>query len=537
MSRKSGISSTRTRLPNSLFGYSCDPAYGRRANNEGRVVNEIYCLFVNERLSYEAIADRINTDSKFSPVLKRKRMSKVQVYRILRRPEYCGMEQDSHGGYKASENFDLIVKPRIWIQAQVLLARKTDDHKNVQSRLAHPLSGIIKCADCHQCYYSTKDMYYAHKHLGKNKSDCDNPNTYIAKSDIESYLLELLLAYCTERKFRDDLFDLLWREQAERYSYIPDLVDVKARIETFAKYLSVTSKGQDADIAQVCMERLMHFFSELSDLEMNIVAEYTSLFCTTFRQKPISRPHRLGYIERLVTSIEVGHARITTSLRTGTQFYVLTGLISDAAEMIRLPETHSSPSIEDLESSYRRWLKKKTALAESEIDDHGFRQFLYEIQMEHIANGRNGATKMMLYSATLRNAKKPYDRFYLSSTYQWNGEGDYYIDTGKASCVVTVHHASGKVIAVEVLGDLYIEEEILHSVNVETDNLHPAYFDLQGRKIMFTMNKRAIKAYDYSALRKGGELQIMSALADIELCPTAVFVDERTSPRLTSSAW
>jgi hypothetical protein len=40
------------------------------------------------------------------------------------------------------------------------------------------------------------------------------------------------------------------------------------------------------------------------------------------------------------------------------------------------------------------------------------------------------------------------------------------------------------------------------------------------------MNTRSIRAYDFSGFRKGKEYQIMSALGDIELCPTAIFNEE-----------
>jgi hypothetical protein len=512
-------------LPNYLYGYSRDPSHGRRANIEKKVVEKIFRIFTSERISFEAIATRINSDPDLAQIVKDRPMSKVQVFRILHRPEYCGMEMDTLGGYKASENFDLIVDPNTWIEAQILLSRKSDTHKDAQSRLDYPLSGMIMCAECQQFYYIARDKYYAHNHLGKDNS-CENHNTYIPKRAMESFLLERLAAYCTNKAFRNDIFDLLRAEQEEKYSYLPNIAEIKNRIDTHTKLALSLPADQISDADQIGVERLSHFLSKLPDIEIDIVAYCLDIISTSFRMKHNNSLDRLGYIDRLVSKIEVRNGQIIVKMKTGKQFSESIELLQTSVEMLRLKTVPPAPSIEELCIAYNLWEKKKRILTADESDDHGFRQFLYEIKKEHIAADPTQVTKMKLYKATLRNVKKPHERFYLSDIYQWNGQGAYLIDTGSTTNQVTVHPASGQVIAVEAWSDLFINEEMVNTLNPDQKLINYAYFDLQDKKIIFIMNTRSIRAYDFSGFRKGKEYQIMSALGDIELCPTAIFNEE-----------
>ncbi|MBN1519509.1 MAG: recombinase family protein [Spirochaetales bacterium] len=189
--------------PHALFGYAHYDVDGKIITEiieeQARVISSIFRYFIDERLTLNAIATKLNADpvslTAMSSEKNEHRFHATTIEKILRRPEYGGYQRDTDDDLVPSTIFEGIISVEDWYHAQYLLNKKSSKNKGSKRQVDHPLTGIIKCAEYKKKYY-IKPKANIYLHSQQEICKCNSQKSIPAKHSDE-LLFSIILDYLT----------------------------------------------------------------------------------------------------------------------------------------------------------------------------------------------------------------------------------------------------------------------------------------------------------------------------------------------------
>lgn len=261
---------------------------------EAKTVRYIFKMYVEERLTYNQIVERLNTEGykckKRGMTYKYKNGTSRVVgeywsigsfIQALKRPEYIGMILDSDKTLIKSNYFPAIVDEKIWYEAQIIRVNRREKLTVKGYKVTnHELSGIIVCSKCGgKYYYRSYDkkvrrekghFYYAHKVQTQTHKECTLQPKMIKAKELEEIFMIIYFNTFTNSDELKKLHEMHLnsikkdsdeiKEDKERISKLITEIDKK-----LSNFITVIENGIQLDGISERIKELMKMKTELKE--------------------------------------------------------------------------------------------------------------------------------------------------------------------------------------------------------------------------------------------------------------------------------
>ena len=515
------------RIPYNIFGYTFQKTSGRTIPSKNReqeeVIKKIFKVFTEERLSFNQIAERIHADTSLDRNAI-KPLTRVHIARILSRPEYAGLYRDEKGIIHASEVFPSIVNFKVWANAQMLLARRSFENREANTRIKYPFSGVLKCSICGAYYYHHGTQYYAHKYDTSN-DPCPNSNHYIRKKALDDYVIAILFDLATDELSSGELLRCIKSYNNKVLRHFPHTGELTARITDLSNEidrLPVSDTNRDRMIVVLdSLQNLEAMTPSNDSSDINSIADdirYQILHLS------ISGPlKRLELIDKFVDGIVISDKSVVITLSDGHKRKVtLENMEKRTQQLMKQSIDNRYSPIRDTNAYFSS--KAEIQLSQEEISDDEYRRELYSIKKVHVQIGKSAPFKAYLPQGVMVSSKNQNHILYLDDVYQWNLEGDYLIDLAGVARNTTLYN-NGYHIAIVVLGEIFINQAWIHTAPATIKAGALEYFAYDGNSIILARDRNRIRAYNYSGFRRRQEIPILDALTALISAHDIRFID------------
>jgi hypothetical protein len=522
----SNKSNSNVRIAHGLLGYTYEKtSFGEITvinSKEAKIVKTVFDLFLNGRFSMKAIADKLNNDPQNKTKRNKGLFTQVQISRILKHPEYCGMCFDQKSGkFLDSQDFDPIIERNEWIKAQTVLPEKNKEHRG-HKNIQYPLSGLIKCKYCGAYYYSKGRNYYYHKPI-TIRNECPNKNRYIRREQIEKYVINLIkynilqspndnrllkilidYQYETKRNYEPYEFDLAEQIKLKETEYTK--IDLECN-KTSLRY----DNGKGKKVSQQ-LDRLIDSKSkkscELQPYNEKIILGQLS---------PYNKIDRNDLLNIIIRNIEVSNKTLIVNFKQDVSMLVNLNELDYNTDALIARVNYLYTNNKKLDN-FELYLNDKINNIKTTEDsiEEDYIHFLYKIRAEQNKMNNQMLTKVPLPREILCNVKNISKILFLHDIYQYNGYGEFFVIISGKEVVVNVFQTNNMILAVSIKDNLFFNRYFTQSNLANTNNsgIHN-YFDIDNEKIVFTLNSNRVLAYDYSNLIYGKETPIDSAIDKI----------------------
>lgn len=515
------------RIPYNLYGYAYETSnemtFPSIDEDQAMVIKKIFDLFTRERLSFNQIAYRLCTD----PALKKKAkdgITRVQVSRILARPEYAGLCRDKKGDIHASLMFPRIIDFYTWSKAQMQLGRRSFDNREGDARLKFPLSGQIHCTHCKASYYRHDTKYYAHKY-DKSRQSCPNSNVYIKKKAIEEYAISVIFDLAANDIRSGVLLGCIRSNRLAYRRLFPNPVELTAQLTELNKAvdgLAPSSKERERKI--MILDSLLSLENETPSVEpRDTFSEAETLRKRIANITLRGQLERLELIDEFIENITIFEGNVVLSLCDGTKRRVALDNMEKRTRLLRNQKIgERSSELRELFSYHSA--KGYMRLPQEAEDDDEYRRDLYEIKKLHVASGKSASFKAYLPQGSMVSSKNLNRTIYLDDVYQWNLAGDYFVDLAGAEQRTTLY-ANRFHLGIVVLDEPFINKAWLHTAPASIKAGALEYFVYDGNAMIFAQDRNRIRAYDYTGHQRKKEIPILDALSLLANAKDIEFID------------
>ena len=323
------------RKSHSIYGY--DTTYDKDGNrqliindNEAEVVKLVYQMFLKGK-TLRAIANDLNSRSIPTKLhgkkIKARGFDRKEVLRpiwksnhvenLLIRPEFSGKVWDWEKTNLIEATYVPAILPeRDWQQVQDMLPALNQQRNRNGIRLSqHPLSGIIRCADCNaQFYYRDLryQQYYSHNINNAKAKVCHNSPKYLPAAALESLFANAYFEFISNTKEVEAYFKSEKRKADELTAEIDaQIVSTYKRIEQLRQeidqltdeYLSTKVVALRTNIQQRAIDKETSFkqvedtLANLHTKKLSILEDANRLSEQSEHDKFINRVGKSGFLK------------------------------------------------------------------------------------------------------------------------------------------------------------------------------------------------------------------------------------------------
>lgn len=515
------------RIPYNLFGYAYVSVGGKALpsvdEDQAEVVKKVFALFTKERYSFNQIAQKVRTDTTLDKQAKAT-ITRVQVSRILARPEYAGLCRDKKGGIHASLMFPRIIDFYTWSKTQMQLGRRSFDNREGDARLKFPLSGQIHCTHCKASYYRHDTRYYAHK-CYESDEPCPYNNDYIPKKMIEEYVISIIFDIATDESLSGVLLDCIRAQKAALRKLFPNAVELTYQISEVNRLLEgLSPSSKERDRQKMVLKSLQGLEDETPEaVPGDIQVEAETIRNRVANLALFGNLNRLELIDFFVEDIAIHERTAIVSLRDGHRRRVTLAKMQEKTQKLlgqSLNKRYSS--LRDI-YGYRS-AKAHIQVPQEAVEDDEMRRELYEIKKVQVANGKSSPFKAYLPQGTMVSTTNVNHSIYLDDVYQWNLDGEYFVDLAGKEVSTTVF-SNGYHLAIVVLDELFINRAWLHTAPSTIKSGAIEYFAYDGKYLIFARDRKSIWAYDYAGFQRREEMPMTDAIAALVSAKDIKFFD------------
>lgn len=469
--------------------------------SEANTVRYIYTLFVDERLSLNAIASKLNTDAIYK-TKKGRRFYAQQIKCILSRPEYCGMTYD----YKktkliVSNVYEPIVSESVWMLAQDLKTLKmsiSSPHKNDKTSL----SGKICCELCSKQYYLQRNSYVHAKN-----SDCIQSGKSINRLHIDKYINAVFYRFISEPLMVAWAYDWLVEMKRIKKEFFYDLsIELNLRLRELNKEIHLIQKKNVTYKDNNRLTRLSNSYLLLSERLRNIKKQsnkdvYQFLHQIINQWYFSKKGNKKDVCDLLFTYILIDRKKGIKYKICNTDMVSVTYKKSKNIISKTLFSKQQISEAFKNDKEYKRRMEISRAMEEDERYSKNSGKLIepYELYKYQVQAKKSKRVKYFLKNDSLALCSNANNRLDLSNVYRINNRGSFYYALQGQEIKVNITLKNNEVVFLLLNNYLYVNRRFInkfYTLSPTLFTIESSFLRVDNKRITLYQEDNKVIAYD-----------------------------------------